>query len=98
MKATRLPIALLALTLAATAGLPPEQQPKPEPQAPLAPVVPPELMRMHADHLHQFATSPGFGMSRVIRMPTQATVTLAGVTYHVPRPDLLALDTKAVAY
>lgn len=98
MKSTRLPIAFLTLTLAATAGLPPEQQPKPEPQAPPAPVVPPELLRMHADHLHQFATSPGFGMSRVIRMPTQATVTLAGVTYRVPRPDLLALGSEVVAY
>ncbi|MFM8469234.1 MAG: hypothetical protein ACKODH_04590 [Limisphaerales bacterium] len=98
MKSTSLPIAFLTLTLAAIAGLPPEQQPKPDPQAPLAPVVPPELLRMHADHLHHFATSPGFGMSRVIRMPTQATVTLAGVTYRAPRPDLIALETKAVAY
>lgn len=98
MKSTFLPLAFLTLALAAIGGLPPEQQPKPEPQAPLAPVIPPELLRMHADHLHQFATSPGFGMSRVVRMPTQATITLAGVTYRVPRPDLIALETKAVAY
>lgn len=98
MKSTLLPLAFLTLTLAATAGLPPEQQPRPEPQPPLAPVIPPELLRLHADHLHQFATSPGFGMSRVVRMPTQATITLAGVNYRVPRPDLIALETKAVAY
>lgn len=90
----------LMAAFVATAGLPPEEQAKPQPplRQPDAPAIPPELEKMHAEHLHLFATSPGFGMSRVIRMPRHAQVTLAGTTYTVVRPDLIALETKAVAY
>lgn len=90
----------LMAAFVATAGLPPEEQakPQPPPRQPDAPAIPPELEKMHAEHLHLFATSPGFGDMRTIRMPRQAQVTLAGATYTVVRPDLIALETKAVAY
>ena len=100
MNAKLLPLGLLATALAVTAGLPPEQQPKPEtrPEPPAAPALPPELERMHADHVLRFAASPGFGKSRMIRMPQQLFITLAGTSYRVIRPDLIALETKPVAY
>ena len=53
---------------------------------------------MHADHIRLFASSPGFGASRVVRMPRQLSITLAGTSYSVIRPDLIALETKPVAY
>lgn len=92
-------LALLAAAFVATAGLPPEEQPKPEPQQPPpAPAVPPELEKMHAEELHHFATSPGFGRGRMDYLPRWSAVTLAGKRYQVVRPDLIALETKPVAY
>ena len=72
--------------------------PEPPPEPPVAPPVPFELERMHADHVLRFAISPGFGKSRMIRMPQQLFITLAGTSYRVIRPDLIALETKPVAY
>ncbi len=96
----RLALSLLTAcaTLVALAGLPPDQQPKFEPQQPPAPAVPNELEKMHAEHLQFFGQSPGFGSDRIDHLPPRATVTLAGTTYSVVRPDLIALETKAVAY
>ncbi len=94
MKIKLLSLALLT-ALIAIAGLPPEQQPQAEPQQAQ---VPAELEKMHAEHLQFFARSPGFGVSRVPRMPSYATVNLAGTVYTVVRPDLIALETKPVAY
>lgn len=53
---------------------------------------------MHADHFHRFETAPGFGMSRVMVMPRASELTLAYDTYLVPKPDLIALEDKVVAY
>ncbi len=53
---------------------------------------------MHADHFLRFETAPGFGMSRVKFMPRASELTLAYETYLVPKPDLIALEDKAVAY
>lgn len=53
---------------------------------------------MHADHFHRFETAPGFGMSRVMVMPRASELTLAYETYLVPKPDLIALEDKVVAY
>lgn len=92
-------LALLAATLVTTAGLPPDEQPKPEAQQPPpAPTVPPELEKMHAEELHHFATSPGFGRGRMDYLPRWSAVTLAGKRYQVVRPDLIALETKPTAY
>jgi hypothetical protein len=53
---------------------------------------------MHTDHIHRFETAPGFGMSRVMVMPRASELTLAYETYLVPKPDLIALEDKVVAY
>lgn len=53
---------------------------------------------MHADHIHRFETAPGFGTSRIMVMPRASELTLAYETYLVPKPDLIALETKPVAY
>lgn len=53
---------------------------------------------MHADHFHRFETAPGFGMSRVLVMPSTSELTLAYDTYRVPKPDLIALEDKVTAY
>lgn len=94
MNTKLLSLGLFATALVVIAGLPPEQQPKFEPQ----PVAPTELEKMHAEHLFHFTTAPGFGLDRIDRIPTRSQITLAGVTYTVVRPDLIALETKAVAY
>lgn len=53
---------------------------------------------MHTDHIHRFETAPGFGMSRIMVMPRASELTLAYETYLVPKPDLIALEDKVVAY
>lgn len=53
---------------------------------------------MHADHFHRFETAPGFGMSRVLVMPSTSELTLAYDTYRVPKPDLIALEGEPFAY
>ncbi len=53
---------------------------------------------MHADHFHRFETAPGFGMSRVMVMPSASELTLAYESYIVPKPDLIALEDKPHAY
>jgi hypothetical protein len=56
------------------------------------------VSELHADHFAQFRSTPGFGASRILRMPTSSELFLGDFTYLVPRPDLLALETKVVAY
>ncbi len=53
---------------------------------------------MHTDHIHRFETAPGFGMSRIMIMPRASELTLAYDTYLVPKPDLIALESKPIAY
>jgi hypothetical protein len=53
---------------------------------------------MHADHFHLFQTAPGFGMSRILVMPSTSELTLAYDTYRVPKPDLIALEGEPFAY
>lgn len=89
-----LPLLTACAALVVVAGLPPEQQPKFEPP----PAAPTELEKMHAEHLFHFMIAPGFGLDRIDRLPRRSEITLAGVTYTVIRPDLIALETKAVAY
>lgn len=96
-------IALLAVVIVATAGLPPEEQksakPAPPPaQKPPAEPLPQALVDFHAAHIHEFETTPGLGFARMIRMPFSTPVTLAGVEYRSSKPDLIALETKPVAY
>lgn len=94
-----LSLALLSAALVATAGLPPEEQPKSEAQQPPpAPAIPPELEKMHASQLQVFATSPGFGPVRNRLRRISVDITLAGERYQVFWPDLIALETKPVAY
>ncbi len=93
-----LPLLMACAAFVVLAGLPPEQQPKPEPQQPQVSQVPAELEKMHAEHLFHFTLAPGFGLDRIDRIPTRSEIILAGATYTVSRPDLLALETKAVAY
>lgn len=99
-------LALLGVTVA-LAGVYQDGEPKPQPPPP-APAPKLEfqipqadldaLRKMHGGFFHQFQTAPGFGMSRAIRLPPAATVVLAGNSYLVPKPDLIALETKPVAY
>lgn len=114
MNTKLLSLALTATALIAFAGLPPEDQPKPEPQPPKRKASAPVAFMthgygkpdrrfdsaeaMHADHFHRFETAPGFGMSRVMVMPRASELTLAYDTYLVPKPDLIALEGKPVAY
>lgn len=56
------------------------------------------LETMHADHLQRFQTTPGFGMSRVLRMPQSSLLTLCDETFRVPKPALIALTSATVAY
>lgn len=105
-------LALLAVVIVATAGLPPEE-PKSAPLAlpappasPAPPAVqqspaeplPQALVDFHTAHIHEFETTPGMGFSRMIRMPFSTPVTLAGVEYRSSKPDLIALETKPIAY
>lgn len=53
---------------------------------------------MHADHFLRFETAPGFGMSRILVMPSTSELTLAYDTYRVPKPDLIALEGEPFAY
>ena len=116
MNTKLLSLALTATALVVIAGLPPEQQPEPQPKRPDAKrkVSAPAFLTahgygkpdrrfdsaeaMHADHIHRFETAPGFGMSRVMVMPRASELTLAYETYLVPKPNLIALETKPVAY
>ncbi len=103
MRIKLLSLGLLATTLVALAGLPPEQQPQPASQEPPAqPVVtnavPAELAKMHAENLRRFAASPGFGLSRTPNLRQHTEFQLAGMNRYVPKPDLIALETKPVAY
>ena len=96
-------LALLAVVIVATAGLPPEEQKNakpapPPPQKPPAAPPPQALVDFHAAHIHEFETAPGFGMSRMERVSFSTPVTLADVSYRASRPDLIALETKPVAY
>ncbi len=96
-------LALLAVALVATAGLPPEEQKNAKPAPPPAqkpPVEPPPqaLVDFHAAHIHEFETTPGLGFARMIRMPFSTPVTISGVEYRSSKPDLIALETKPVAY
>ena len=96
-------LALLAAAFVATAGLPPEEsknaKPAPPPaQKPPADPVPQTLVDFHAAHIHEFETAPGFGMRRMMVMPVATSVTLADVSYRAFKPDLIAVETKPVAY
>ena len=96
-------IALLAVGFITTAGLPPEEskdaKPAPPPaQKPPAEPLPQALVDFHAMHIHEFETTPGLGFARMIRMPFSTPVTIADVNYRSSKPDLIALETKPVAY
>ena len=96
-------LALLAVALVASAGLPPEEsktaKPAPPPaQKPPAEPLPQALVDFHAAHIHEFETAPGFGMRRMMVMPVATSVILADVSYQAFKPDLIALETKPVAY
>ena len=96
-------LALLAVALVASAGLPPEEsktaKPAPPPaQKPPGEPLPQALVDFHAAHIHEFETTPGLGFARMIRMPFSTPLTLAGVEYRTSKPDLIALETKPVAY
>ncbi len=99
-------LALLGVTVA-LAGVYQEGEPKPQPPPPapepkLEIQIPQAdldaLRKMHGGFFHQFQTAPGFGMGRAMELPTLATVILAENSYQVPKPDLIALETKPVAY
>ena len=99
-------LALLGVT-AALAGVYQDGEPKPQPPPPapepkLEIQIPQAdldaLRKMHGGFFHQFQTAPGFGMGRAMRLPPSVTVVLAGNSYQVPKPDLIALETKAIAY
>ena len=53
---------------------------------------------MHDQYLRDFEKAPDFGLSRIPHMPVSMFVTLAGVSYRAPKPDLIGLETKPVAY
>lgn len=96
-------LALLAVVVVATAGLPPEVQENAKPasppaQKPPAEPLPQALVDFHAAHIHEFETTPGLGFARMGRMSISTPVIFGGVSYRSPKPDLIALETKPVAY
>lgn len=53
---------------------------------------------LHAAHVREFQSTPGFGMSRVMVMPTASELFLGEFAFAVPKPDLIALEADPVAY
>ena len=56
------------------------------------------LRKMHGSYLHQFKIAPGFGKRRLVEMPYSETITLAGNSFVVSKPELIALETKPIVY
>lgn len=52
----------------------------------------------HAAYTEDFAKKPGFGSSRIIFLPGQDYVTLAGKTYRFSTPELVGLENEPVVY
>ena len=56
------------------------------------------LDAMHEDYIRQFQTAPGFGSSRMFRLPLLNEITMPGYTYTIKLPDLISLENEPVVY
>ena len=53
---------------------------------------------LHAKYSQDFASRPGFGVSRLPFLPPEDYLTLEGKRYRVRTPDLLGLEGPSIAY
>ncbi len=53
---------------------------------------------MHEEYSQRFQTTPGFGLSRVMKLPKLNELSLPDVTYTIKLPDLISLDGEPVVY
>lgn len=53
---------------------------------------------LNAVYVHDFATKPGVGWSRIPLLPPQDFLTLDGQRYRITRPDLVGLADQPMAY
>lgn len=56
------------------------------------------LDAMHEHYIGQFQTAPGFGSSRMFRLPRLNEIELPGYTYTIKLPDLISLENEPVVY
>jgi len=52
----------------------------------------------HATYTEDFAKKPGFGSGRILYLPSQDLITLAGKTYRFDTPELVGLENDPVVY
>jgi hypothetical protein len=53
---------------------------------------------MHEEYSRRFQTTPGFGVSRVLRLPKLNELSLPEVTYMIQLPDLISLENEPAVY